>query len=142
MNLVELQRSLNTLRLGGMAVCLETRLLQAQTEKMSYLDFTSALITDELTRRSDRFIARRMKQAEFRDTDKRLDSFDFDFNRKMNRKLVFEAGDRSIRRPPRRRALPRAPGHRKEPPGSGDRPRRHPGPGAPHSLPGGPSIAR
>jgi len=48
------------------------------------------LIADELTRRSDRFIARRMKQAEFRDRDKRLDSFDFDFNRKMNRKLVFE----------------------------------------------------
>jgi len=90
MNLVELQRSLNTLRLGGIALSLETRLLQAQTEKMSYLDFTSALIADELTRRSDRFIARRMKQAEFRDKDKRLDSFDFDFNRKMNRKLVFE----------------------------------------------------
>ncbi len=38
MNLVELQRSLNSLRLGGIALSLETRLLQAQTEKMSYLD--------------------------------------------------------------------------------------------------------
>ena len=31
-----------------------------------------------------------MKQAGFRDVGKRLDTFDFDFNKKMNRALVFE----------------------------------------------------
>jgi DNA replication protein DnaC len=37
----------------------------------------------------DRLVARRIKQARFRDQGKTLDSFDFDFNKKMNRALVF-----------------------------------------------------
>ena len=90
MNLVELRRSLTTLRLGGMAQSVEARILQAQSEKLAPIDFISVLVNDELTRRSDRFIARRVKQAEFRDANKTLDAFDFDFNKKMNRRLVFE----------------------------------------------------
>lgn len=90
MNLIELRRSLTTLRLGGMAQSVEARILQAQSEKLAPIDFVSALVNDELTRRSDRFIARRVKQAEFRDANKTLDAFDFDFNKKMNRRLVFE----------------------------------------------------
>ena len=90
MNLVELRRSLTTLRLGGMAQSVEARILQAQSEKLAPIDLVSALVNDELTRRSDRFIARRVKQAEFRDANKTLDAFDFDFNKKMNRRLVFE----------------------------------------------------
>ncbi|MGA9520270.1 MAG: IS21-like element helper ATPase IstB [Myxococcaceae bacterium] len=90
MNLVELRRSLTTLRLGGMAQTIETRILQAQSEKLAPIDFISVLVADELTRRSDRFIDRRVKQAQFRDPSKTLDSFDFDFNKKMNRRQVFE----------------------------------------------------
>ena len=90
MNLVELKRSMNVLRLGGMAESVETRILQAQTDKMAHLDFVSALVSDELTRRSDRLVFRRLKQAEFRDANKTLDAFDFDFNKKMNRSLVFD----------------------------------------------------
>jgi len=90
MNLVELKRSLMTLRLGGMAEVVEARILQAQSEKLAPVDFISALVGDELTRRQDRFIARRVKQATFRDPNRTLSSFDFDFNKKMNRKLVFE----------------------------------------------------
>lgn len=41
MNLVELKRSMMTLRLGGMAETVETRILQAQSEKMVPLDFAS-----------------------------------------------------------------------------------------------------
>lgn len=92
MNLVELQRSLTTLRLGGMAQAVEARILQAQTEKLAPIDFISALVNDELTRRSDRFVLRRVKQADFRDASKTLDTFDFDFNKKMNRKVIFELG--------------------------------------------------
>jgi DNA replication protein DnaC len=73
-----------------MAQSVEARILQAQSEKLAPIDFVSALVNDELTRRSDRFIARRVKQAEFRDANKTLDAFDFDFNKKMNRRLVFE----------------------------------------------------
>lgn len=90
MNLVELKQRLTTLRLGGMAQTVETRILEAQTEKLPPIDFLSMLVGDELQRRSDRFVLRRVKQAEFRDADKRLDGFDFDFNKKMNRRLLFE----------------------------------------------------
>jgi DNA replication protein DnaC len=90
MNLTELDRALRQLRLGGMAAVLETRLRQAQTESMAPIDLISSLVADELTRRSDRLLERRRKQAEFRDSQKTLDNFDFTFNPKMNRSLVFE----------------------------------------------------
>ncbi len=90
MNLTELDRALRQLRLGGMAAVLETRLHQAQAESMAPLDLISCLVADELTRRSDRLLERRRKQAEFRDVQKTLDNFDFTFNPKMNRSLVYE----------------------------------------------------
>ena len=90
MNLVELDRALRKLRLSGMADVLETRLRQAQSEKMAPLDLVSALVSDELLRRQDRLFTRRTKQACFRDAERSLDSFDFDFNKKMNRALVYE----------------------------------------------------
>src|SRR5262252_10891857 len=90
MNLMELQRALRQLRLGGMATVLETRLHQAQSETMAPIDLMSCLVSDELNRRSDRLLERRRKQAEFRDPQKSLDTFDFNFNKKMNRSLVFD----------------------------------------------------
>jgi DNA replication protein DnaC len=90
MNTIELQRSLRQLRLGGMADVLETRLRQAQAETMAPIDLISCLVSDELTRRSDRLLERRRKQAGFRDPDKTLDNFDFTFNPKSNRSLVFD----------------------------------------------------
>lgn len=90
MNITEITRALGQLRLGGIAATLELRLKQAQSERMLPLDFLSTLIQDELTRRADRLLERRRKQAQFRDANKTLDTFDFDFNKKMNRHLVFE----------------------------------------------------
>ena len=90
MNLIELNRSLVQLRLSGMAAVMETRLLQAQSENMAPIDFVSTLVSDELACRSKRLLERRHKQAQFRDADKRLDNFDFQFNARMNRNLVFE----------------------------------------------------
>ncbi len=99
MNTHELTRSLKTLRLGGMAQSLEMRLLQAQTENMPHIDLLSALVGDELERRADRLIERRIRFARFRDAGRTLDSFDFDFNPKMNKKAVFElAAGRFIER--------------------------------------------
>ena len=90
MNLIELGHALRQLRLGGMAAVLETRLHQAQAEAMAPIDLISILVSDELTRRGDRLLERRRKQAGFRDSQKTLDNFDFDFNKKMNRSLVFD----------------------------------------------------
>ena len=90
MNLVELDRALRQLRLSGMAAVLETRLRQAQTEKVTPIDLVSMLVSDELLRRQDRLLERRHKLARFRDPDRSLDTFDFDFNKKMNRALIHE----------------------------------------------------
>jgi len=90
MNLIEMNRALRQLRLGGMAAVLETRLRQAQVEAMSPADLIACLLSDELTRRSERLLERRRKQAGFRDPQAALDNFDFDFNKKMNRSLVFD----------------------------------------------------
>jgi DNA replication protein DnaC len=90
MNLFELQRAMRQLRLGGMAAVLETRLRQAQAEPMAPIDLLSCLVSDELTRRTDRLLERRRKQAGFRDANKTLDNFEFSFNPKMNRSLVFD----------------------------------------------------
>jgi len=90
MNITELQRAMRQLRLGGMAAVLETRLQQAQAEPMAPIDLLSCLVSDELVRRADRLLERRRKQAGFRDPNRTLDSFDFTFNPKMNRSLVFD----------------------------------------------------
>jgi DNA replication protein DnaC len=90
MNLVELDRALRQLRLSGMAAVLETRLRHAQSEKLTPIDLVSMLVSDELLRRQDRLLERRHKQARFRDPDRSLDAFDFDFNKKMNRALIHE----------------------------------------------------
>jgi len=90
MNLIELQSSLRQLRLGGMAAVQETRLRQAQAEPMAPIDLLAMLLSDELTRRSDRLLDRRRKLAAFRDPNKTLDNFDFTFNPKLNRSMVFD----------------------------------------------------
>ena len=89
MNIIELKRALTQLRLGGIATVLETRLHQAQSEPMAPIDLISCLVSDELTRRSDRLLERRRKAAGFRNLHT-LDNFDFSFNKKMNRSLVFD----------------------------------------------------
>jgi DNA replication protein DnaC len=57
---------------------------------MAPIDLLSCLITDELNRRSERLLDRRRKQAQFRDSQRTLDNYDFTFNPKMNRSLVFD----------------------------------------------------
>ena len=90
MNMTELDHALRKLRLSGMADTLELRLVEAQSEKQPPIDLVAALVSDELVRRGDRLLGRRIKKARFRDKEKTLDGFDFGFNKKMNRKLVFE----------------------------------------------------
>jgi DNA replication protein DnaC len=90
MNVIELNRALHQLRLGGMVATLETRIQQAQADNMAPIDLISTLVSDELACRSKRLLDRRHKQAQFRDNEKRLDNFDFQFNAKMNRALIFD----------------------------------------------------
>ena len=64
MNRIEIDRALRKLRLSGMANTLETRLLEAQSQPLVPIDFLSALVGDELLRRQDRLLARRIQQAD------------------------------------------------------------------------------
>lgn len=90
MTLAEVTRALRQLRVSGMASTLEPRIVQAQADHWAPLDLIGALVQDELQRRQDRLLDRRVKRAGFRDVGKTLDTFDFDFNRKLDRRLVFE----------------------------------------------------
>ena len=90
MNVIELERALRQLRLGGMAAVLETRLRQAQAEPMAPIDLISCLVSDELTRRGRPVAGTPPQTGRLSRPDKTLDNFDFTFNPKMNRSLVFD----------------------------------------------------
>ena len=87
MTQLELDRALRALRLSGMADVLDARLRHAQAERLPPLDLIAMLVNDELQRRQDRLLERRRVHARFRDPSRSLDSFDFSFNKKMNRAL-------------------------------------------------------
>ena len=90
MNQIEIDRALRKLRLSGIAEVLDIRLQAAAATRLTHLDFLSTLVSDELLRRQDRLLMRRVKQAGFRDNGKTLSSFDLDFNKKLNRQIIFE----------------------------------------------------
>lgn len=85
----ELDRALRQLRLGGMADVLAVRAQQARANNLGPLDFLAVLVHDELERRRDRLVARRIKNAGFRDV-KTLDTFDWSFNAGFDRAQIFD----------------------------------------------------
>lgn len=88
MTVDELHAGLRQLRLGAMVDSLSIRTQQARTESLGPEDFLGLLVHDELQRRRDRLVERRVKDAGFRDR-KTLDTFDWTFN-KIDRSLIFE----------------------------------------------------
>jgi hypothetical protein len=76
----ELDRALRQLRLSGMADTLTVRTQQARAETLGPQDYLSLLVHDELERRRDRLVERRVKHASFRDR-KSLDTFNWGFPR-------------------------------------------------------------
>jgi DNA replication protein DnaC len=90
MNILETQAALRNLRLSGMAQTLEARIIQAQADRQAPLDFVGALIHDERNVRQQRLMQRRINDAEFRDVGRRMENYDLEFNKKMDRKLIFE----------------------------------------------------
>jgi DNA replication protein DnaC len=80
---------LTKLRLSGMSESLEVRLHEAASTGLTHLEFFELMLQDELNIRSDRQIERRIKQAGFRDV-RRLDEFDFGFNKTIKKSVIFE----------------------------------------------------
>lgn len=85
----QLTTRLRTLRLSGMIDALPARVAQAEAAPLAPLDFFELLVEDELTRRADRLIARRLKQAGIT-TIKTLADFDWRFNPKIPKAQVIE----------------------------------------------------
>jgi DNA replication protein DnaC len=84
----ELDRALRQLRMSGMADAVPIRTQQARAENLGPIDFISLLVHDELQRRRDRLIERRVRAAGFRD-QRSLDTFDWKFN-SLDRALIFD----------------------------------------------------
>ena len=73
----ELTPMLKQLRLSGIMDSIETRNRQAIEKKMSYMDFLSTIITDEIARRNHKKLASALRRANFRN-QKTLEEFDFE----------------------------------------------------------------
>lgn len=83
----ELKEGLKKLKLSGMLEYLDPRNSEAINNQMSYSDHLMLLVQDELLAREQRQYERRYKKAKFKG-QKILESFDFDFNPKINQALV------------------------------------------------------
>jgi len=82
-----LERKLKTLRLGGMLDTLELRLKEAQKGDVGYLAFLETLLEDEINRRGQKALTRRLAQAQFEEV-KTLAEFDFGYNPKVPERVI------------------------------------------------------
>jgi DNA replication protein DnaC len=71
-----LHTSLRTLKLSGMLETLNARLAQAHAGELGHLEFLQVLCSDEITRRENMSMHRRLRRARF-DEQTTLEGFDF-----------------------------------------------------------------
>jgi DNA replication protein DnaC len=84
-----LVEALKKLRLSGMAETIEVRLQEAAANRLNHAEFLELVLQDELAVRHQRLITRRTKAAGFRD-QKTLEDFNWDFNRSIKKKQIFD----------------------------------------------------
>lgn len=80
-------QQLRALKLSGMREHLEARIQEAERNDLSYDEFLSMIISDELEMRTNRRITRLLLHAGL-GTEKTLESFDFSFAPSVNAKLI------------------------------------------------------
>ena len=85
----KLQTTLRSLRLSGLAAALPTRYAMAKTEEMDYLAFLEVLVEDEMAKRKDTLLSRRIKLAQFPFLAT-LDGFNFAFNPEIQKRSIQE----------------------------------------------------
>jgi len=85
----KLAECLKTLRLSGMAQTLEVRLQEALASRLDYAEFLELVLADELAIRQERGIARGLKAADFREP-KTLEDFNWEFNRAIKKKQMYD----------------------------------------------------
>lgn len=87
MNTTEISTRLRRLRLGYMAQVLEAQNDDSIRNKHSYLEFLEVLVDGELSSRESKSLMKRIKEACF-PVPKTLEEFDFDFQPKLDVKLI------------------------------------------------------
>lgn len=85
----KLNECLKKLRLSGMGQSLEVRLQEASANRLDHAEFLELVLADELAVRDERQIARGLKAAGFREP-KTLEDFDWEFNRSIKKKPIFD----------------------------------------------------
>jgi DNA replication protein DnaC len=80
---------LKKLRLPAMAEMLDSYTKQAVSSSMSYMDFLSGLVTEEVSYKERRGVENRIKSARF-PVMKSLDDFDYAFQPSIDRKKLAE----------------------------------------------------
>lgn len=80
-------QQLRTLKLPGIRDTLEARIVEAEANSLSYEEFLSMLLTDELDQRTSRRINRLLRRAHL-GSEMTLETFDFAFNPSINAKLI------------------------------------------------------
>jgi DNA replication protein DnaC len=85
----QLQYQLKSIRLSAMAAALPLRLHEAKAHDLPYIDFLSFLVNDELEKRKERLLNKRLKAARFPEL-KTLDTFNFDFNPAISKKQILD----------------------------------------------------
>jgi DNA replication protein DnaC len=85
----QLTYQLKSIRLSGMAAALPVRIQEARASDMPHLDFLSILVNDELEKRKDRLLKKRLKEARFSEL-KTIDDFDFLFNPGISKKTILD----------------------------------------------------
>lgn len=85
----QLSGQLRQLRLSGVMETLETRNRQAIDDKWSYQEFLARILEDEVERRAQKQLQLRLRRGAL-NSNKTLESFDFDFNPHLNRQQILE----------------------------------------------------
>lgn len=88
-DLAQLKPKLVRLKLSGILDSLEERINQAMEEKWEYSYFLLNLLTDEVERRDNKQLSRRLSRSGL-NPEKTLASFDFSFNTKIHKPSIME----------------------------------------------------
>lgn len=88
-NYTELKSQMKHLKLSGASETLELRLIEAESNELSYSEFLSMLLQDELEVRKNRRLERLITHAHL-EANKTLEHFDFTFNHSIKPQQVRE----------------------------------------------------
>jgi DNA replication protein DnaC len=87
MTATDLMQQLRALKLPGIRGHLDARILEAESNNLSYQEFLSMLLTDELDERTTRRINRLLHHAHL-GSEMTLETFDMSFNQSISPKLI------------------------------------------------------